>query len=140
MTDSKTIILRSGEQADYAIKLINGLPKSMDKPKFTVTIEKYAKQRSNAQNRTYWMWMREIAAIKPQRIFMTQEKWHYAFAMMFLDPIEVPDLKTGELHNCPRSTKGLNTVQFNEYLKKVDDWAIENGIILPHPDDLRLSM
>ena len=140
MTESKTIILRSGEQADYAIKLINGLPKSMDKPGWTVTIEKYSKQRSTAQNSLYWKWLETIAQVKPQGISMTREKWHFAFAIMFLEPIEVPDLKTGEVRQCPRSTKGLNTSVFTEYLNKIEEWSIENGILLPNPDDLRWSM
>jgi len=140
MSDSKTIILRSNEQAEYAVKLINGLPKDMDKPSWTVTLEKYSKQRSTAQNSLYWKWLEEIARIKPQGIIMTREKWHYAFAIMFLDPIEVPDLKTGEVRNCPRSTKGLKTSEFTEYLNKIEEWSIGEGIILPHPDDLKWSV
>lgn len=67
---------------------------------------------------------------------MTRDKWHYTLAIMFLEPIEVPDLITGELRPCPRSTRGLNTNQFTEYLNKIEEWAIGEGIILPHPDDL----
>jgi hypothetical protein len=136
MTESKTIILRSTQQSDYAVKLIAGLPKDFDNPKWTVTIEKYSKQRSTAQNSLYWKWIEVISMARPQRIVMTRDKWHYALAMMFLEPIEVPDLKTGELRACPRSTKGLNTGKFTEYLNQIEEWAIGEGIILPHPDDL----
>jgi hypothetical protein len=123
-------------QAEYAVKLINGLPKDMNKPLYTVTIEKYHKQRSTAQNSLYWKWLETIAECKPQGIIMTREKWHYAFALMFLEPVEVPDLLTGEVKYCPRSTKGLNTNLFSEYLNKIEEWAIGEGIILPHPEDL----
>ncbi|WP_166444433.1 recombination protein NinB [Dyadobacter bucti] len=136
MTDSKTIILRSSEQSDYAVKLINGLPKDHTNPKWTVTIEKYSKQRSTAQNSLYWKWLEVISSCKPKNILMTREKWHYAFAIMFLEPVEIPDLKTGEIRHCPQSTKGLNTGKFTEYLNQIEEWSIGEGIILPHPDDL----
>lgn len=136
MSESKTIILRSCEQSDYAVKLINGLPKDFNNPQWCVTIEKYSKQRSTAQNSLYWKWIEVIANCKPQNIVMGREKWHYALAMMFLEPIEVPDLKTGEMQCVPRSTKGLNTSAFTKYLNDIEEWAIGEGIILPHPDDL----
>jgi hypothetical protein len=139
MTESKTIILRSEMQAEYAAKLINGLPKDVNKPQWTVTIEKYSKQRSNAQNSLYWKWIDVIAQSKPQGIVMNREKWHYALAMMFLEPVEVPDLRTGELSTVPRSTKGLNTSAFTTYLNEIEIWAVSEGIILPHPEDLHWS-
>jgi hypothetical protein len=136
MTDSKTIILRSDIQADYATKIINGLPKDASKPKWCVVIEKYAKQRSVEQNSLYWKWMSVIAEAKPQGILMGRDKWHYAFAIMFLEPVEIPDLRTGEVRQCPRSTKSLNTGEFSEYMNKIEEWAIENGVILPTPEDM----
>lgn len=140
MTDSKTIILRGKEQEDYASKLLSSLPKDKDKPQWVVTFEKYYKQRSTAQNSLYWKWIDVIGQCKPDGIVMTRELWHYALAIMFLDPIEVPNMKTGEMILVPRSTRGLKTSEFSEYLNKIEEWAIGFGIILPHPDDLTWSL
>ena len=139
MSDSKTIILKSNEQAEYAIKLINGLPKDMNKPSWVVTLEKYSKQRSTAQNSLYWKWLQQISQARPQGIMMDRDKWHMAFAIMFLDPVEIPDLRTGEVRLCPKSTKLLNTESFTKYLNEIEEWSIAEGIILEHPDDMRFS-
>jgi len=139
MSETKSIILKSQMQADYATKVINGLPKDMDKPEWVVTIEKYSTKRSTAQNSLYWKWLQEISNIRPQGILMDRDKWHMAFAIMFLDPVEIPDLKTGEVRYCPKSTKALNTAAFTKYLNDIEEWAIGEGIMLPHPDDLKWS-
>ena len=140
MTEQKTIPLRSEAQAEYAKQLIDKLPKDMDKPRWAVVLERYQKSRSTQQNRLYWKWISIIGEAKPERIVMTKDKWHYAFAIMFLDPIEVPDLKTGELRVCPRSTQSLNTNEFTDYLTQIEAWSAERGIILPHPQDMGYTL
>lgn len=96
-----------------------------------VSVKKYARPRSNNQNRLYWSWLRVLAAESESG--HTEEEFHAYFKMRFLALKECEVF--GQQFVTPVSTTGLNTAEMTEYLNKVHLFAAENGVSLPYPGD-----
>lgn len=121
-------IINSPETLENALQGLKAL--NLDKP-WRMTVKPYRKQRSNAQNRLYWMWLKEIE----QETGNESEDMHFFFRIKFLEIIkrEVMGVAATEA----RSTTSLDTKEFTEYLDKIDRFTAETiGIVLPHPDIL----
>ena len=90
---------------------------------YEITVKKWRKKRSLDQNALYWVWLQVIA----KDLGYDTEELHTSFKSMFL---------TDRSKKIPlvRSTTALNTLEFIQYLKKVEKEADELGIILPHSE------
>ena len=110
-----------------AIEYIQKLP---DKP-FTCTIERERTRRSIDQNSLYWLWLSCIS----HETGGDKDAIHDYFKDEFL-PKETVKSLPGIVYDRPVSTSKLDTVQFTQYLEKVQVFASsELGIVLPSPVD-----
>lgn len=107
-----------------------------------VEIKEYRKNRSNAQNRTYWMWLNAIA---PESGY-SAEDLHEVFKQRFLGLEErvVSFTRNGkvvrEIMCRPKSTAWLTVAEFSDYLRRVEGLAQDMGFVLPYPDDFKYAM
>ena len=91
-----------------------------------VNVQKFKKQRSNAQNNWYWGC---VVAIPAEHIGYTSEEMHEAYKFMFLRRKNVGKPIT------VKSTASLSTVEFSKYVENCRMWCAENGYIIPDPDE-----
>lgn len=109
-----------------------------------VEIKAYTNNRSNAQNRTYWMWLNEIS----ECVGMHAQDLHEQLKARILGVKEVRipryfmghDYGEAKIIIKPKSTKKLDVNEFSEYMLAVEELAKQMGIVLPMPDDIKLSM
>lgn len=109
-----------------------------------VEIKAFTNNRSNAQNRTYWMWLNVIA----NYVGIHPEDLHEQLKARLLGLEEVrvaryflgKDYGEPKIMVKPKSTKALDVNQFSEYMLAIEQLAKEMGIDLPIPDDIGLSM
>jgi hypothetical protein len=98
---------------------------------YTVEITQRKSTRSLSQNKLYWLWLSCIE----QETGNDKAVLHHEFGMMFL-PKMYGVLKDVYIE-IPVSTTKLDTVQFKQYLDKLQVFAgSELGIELPNPEDL----
>lgn len=92
-----------------------------------IMIQLHSNKRTLAQNRLYWMW---IGLISDHCGYDDPEDAHKAFGAKFLAD------RSKQLPFAKSTTK-LDTLDFHEYMNKVERYAnVELGIVLPHPEDL----
>lgn len=121
------MIIRSQEDKNKALNRISML--AMDKP-WQVEIKPYKKNRSLAQNKLYWKWMKIIG----NQLGYESEEIHAIMADKFLTDRFVE--YGGKQIKRDKSTSKLNTKEFTDYLQRIDRFvAQELGIVLPVPDD-----
>jgi hypothetical protein len=62
------------------------------------------------------------------------DRMHKALAGEFLgyDSVRLPN---GTVHKMPKTTRTLTTVEFNNYVEKIQRWAAENGLDIPSPNE-----
>jgi len=91
-------------------------------------------KRSLSANSLYWMWLNVIAESFSKRLKkdFSQDDMHYVMRAEFLG---TEDIVVGKMviKNQLKSTKGMESTPFCEYMTKVEVWAINHGIPLPHP-------
>lgn len=98
---------------------------------YTITVAKKAETRSLSQNRLYYLWLNCIAAETGNEVELLHEYCKQKFLGVQYRVIY------GEEVVKPLTTTDLNTEQFKAYLDKIQEWAnVEQGIILPNPEDL----
>lgn len=98
--------------------------------RYEVSINIHRDKRSYDQNRLMWLW---LACISEETGYESEELHEY-FKNKHLSHKEVTVF--GEHVDKTVSTKNLNTLQFKEYLDKIQKFASsELGIILPNPED-----
>lgn len=86
--------------------------------------------RSTKQNRAYFGLVVKMIG---DHLGYDKEEMHHALAMHFLgyDVIDIGGVNV----KVPKSTKLLSTVEFNEYVEKVQRWAAEqHSIVIPDPE------
>lgn len=111
--------------------------------------------RSQAQNRLYWQWVACLA----DELGLGKDELHIYFKRRFLAKIYAKDdadfaKMADAVHHCKRhlstqeyeamavavasiiSTTKATTEQFGEYLTDIENWAVQQGCILPVSDDL----
>jgi hypothetical protein len=109
---------------------VENLQKIPLKQGLTIEYKYITKKRSNDQNALYWMW---IACICDE-IGENSNDLHETLCEKFL-PIK-EKLIFGITKIERTSTKKLDTIQFKNYLDKIQIFASsELGIILPNPED-----
>ena len=91
-----------------------------------IRIRKYRKKRSLNQNSLYWMWLQIIS----ENLGYDVEELHDSLKAMFL-------IDRSKKIPLVRSTTVLTTIEFGQYLDKVERQAGELGISLPHPEEVK---
>lgn len=94
----------------------------------TVEVSEWRKSRSAAQSRYMWG---VVIAILADEFGYTKDEMHAALAHKFLGSV---DEKTGLMRI--RSTKDLSTVEMEEYLASIREWAsLKYRILIPLPNE-----
>ena len=105
--------------------------------KWTVEVKEYRRDRSAAQNRLYWSWVKIIG----DTLGYDKYDMHVTLALEFLNTKQSIHPITKEMVTVPTSTTTLDTKEFTDYLERIDRWAAEyRNIQLPHPDDYDEAM
>jgi hypothetical protein len=117
--------VENGKCRVHQKKHFDGYLTALGKCRVVINIEKDRKKRTGRQNNLYWAWLEIIGA----ELGYNPEELHDSFRAMFL---------TDRSKKIPliRSTTMLNTIQFGQYLDKIDRTCSELGIILPQPESI----
>jgi hypothetical protein len=121
------LIVRNDRDRDRFIEFIKQI--KLEKP-FTAIFEPLKKKRTLRQNRLAHMWFQ----ILEDETGTSAEAWKEHYKRKFLTVYR--DDCFGEEVETVMSTKDLTTVETNEFLKKINLDASENGYYLPWPDDM----
>lgn len=115
-TENGELIFEGDVRLKEYLKTVEGKPLS-------VKITQYRKGRSDNQNRYYWACVNVMA----KEWGYTSEELHDTLRAMFLvdrsGPVPVV-----------RSSAGLDTKEFTEYMDHVQRFAAEHNIIIPDPN------
>jgi hypothetical protein len=87
--------------------------------------------RSGQQNKAYFKLIVETLA---KECNTNKDAMHKALAGEFLgfDIVEMPG---GNVISVPKSTQELTTIEFINYVEKIQRYAAENGLVLPDPKE-----
>ena len=99
-----------------------------------IDIKPYKKNRSTAQNRLYWKWLEIISA----ETGYTRDELHELFKRVYLGSED--KIILGKQINIAKSTTGLSTTDFTNFLISIEAEAMDLGITLPHPQDYQFIM
>lgn len=91
-------------------------------------------KRSLSANSLYWVWLGVIAKSFNKRLKQdfSQDDMHYTMRAQHLG---TEDIVVGKMviKNQLKSTKGMESRPFCEYMTRVDVWCIDHRIPLPRP-------
>lgn len=105
--------------------------KLKENKQYIVDIKEKRSQRSVNQNALYWLWVACIC----DETGGNKDQIHEELKQMFLPKEQAKGIT--EIVERPVSTTSLDTLQFKQYLDKIQVFAnTELGIDLPNPDDL----
>jgi hypothetical protein len=90
-------------------------------------VRKWKKKRTDNQNRYYWG---VVIPILCESLGYSDEEMHEALKWQFLRNTTREKLPT------VKSTVGLSTIEFKNYIEKIVAWAAEQGIIIPGPNQI----
>ncbi|WP_322884146.1 hypothetical protein U8C35_06345 [Sinorhizobium medicae] len=112
----------------------NYVARIASKPLMSVEIKPYKKNRSQAQNRLYRMWLGIIAETTGEDDDDLHEQLK-ARILGFESKIIL-----GEAVRMPKSTTKITVDEFSHYLNAVEHLATELNITLPMPDDAAYAL
>lgn len=90
-----------------------------------VTVAEAKSKRSTSQNARYWARLSEIAEqawVDGQQF--RKEAWHEHFSDLYAPKREIT-LPSGEIRLVRTSTTDMNTIEFNDYMMRVDLYAAQ---------------
>lgn len=139
MTD---LSLRTEKDRTRLIGFISGL--DISKPR-KIAITEVRSKRSDAQNRLLWLWNGEIQKHLRESFgqVASAEDWHEIMVAKLwpaeVHPVQLPD---GTKYRVGRAkTRSFNQQQMTTYLELLDAYCAESlGLLLPHPEDLMMSI
>ena len=108
------------------IELVNKL--DLAKP-YSWEVKRKVIRRSISQNRLERLWLACIS----EEVGDDPNSLHDIFKEMFLEPKTIEQFGVVKI---VYSSKDLNTLQFDTFLKRIQAKVAEYGIILPTPEDL----
>ena len=96
-----------------------------------IIIRRKKKHRSVQQNRYYWL----VASIISDQTGFTKDEIHSIFKSRFLRTEKVNEC-SGAIYEFVRSTAELTTVEYEEYLDQVRQFASQEfGLVIPMPNE-----
>lgn len=102
----------------------------LSKPK-QVEIRNVRKTRTLDQSALYWEWVSILA----DEFGNDKEEMHNALKIKILGP-DLVNI-SGEIVYVPPKSRDKNTKDFSDYMDKVMAFALEYGIRLPTPEDMK---
>lgn len=154
MAASERFVLRTERVKRNALAAVSQRQASASEP-WVVEIKPYRRDRSLAQNRLYWSWLRVIAdhIEETGAAQVVDEESGEVSEGAPITPDDVHDwLKAaflgrkvvrvrGMIRRSARSTTSLTVAEFTDYLERIDmHCAQQLGLILPHPDEYNEAM
>jgi len=128
--DGRLKIWKRGE----LVKELSGL-RNMD---ITMTIEEYKKPRSTKQNRYFHgvvLPMCKLGIMDSTGEIVTLQEVKDLLRSLFIVR-EIIDEETGEVLRVPRGTSDLSTIEFNEFIERIQHWGTEYlNIEIPDPGE-----
>lgn len=126
---NNTIILHNEEDRSRAIEAIEGIKADGT---MQIEIKRRVRGRSIAQNKLLWMWLSlfgsEIGYTHDEMYDIVVDRcWPMGLEEIMFDDKNIPR---------QRRTSFLTTKEFSEFLTAIDSLAVNQGIILPRPEDL----
>ena len=124
---NRIFILREKRHLDALLTFLAGNWEAMSRTKHPMQVEckPESKKRNLAQNRYYWQMLHQIEAdawVEGRQY--SSEVWHEAAKRRFIGCIDLPGGGTMAM-----SSTDLSTVEFAEYVAKVEAWAaLELGV------------
>lgn len=121
-------LFRTEKEREALVQRLLSLP--VGKHRYWVEVKVHRPKRSLPQNRLYWMWLRCIKDEtgndeKVLHEYFSQEFLPWSSGTVFGDYIDI----------C-KSTTELNTKEFTDYLERIKEKMLDQGIILPNPGDI----
>ena len=92
-----------------------------------IIVRKWKKRRTSNQNKYYWG---VVVPILCDSLGYSNEEMHDALKWKFLRNKEREKLPT------VKSTSGLSTIEFNNYIDEIVRWAAQEGIVIPDPSQV----
>ena len=92
-----------------------------------LVVRKWRKKRTDKQNRYYWG---VVIPILCESFGYSNEEMHEALKWKFLKNRKSDKLVT------VKSTAGLSTIGFNNYVDGIVRWSAQEGIVIPDPDQI----
>ena len=134
---SKTIkfIKNSGEikYKEYVLNNLENAFKMIPNGEHIITISKLVKKRTIDQNRLMWLWLTCLG--RDSETGSNKDEFYEYYCYKFLKERKIVN---GTEITVIKGSSKLNTIQFNDFLDNIQaDAAIEYGIQLPNPEDLR---
>ena len=87
-------------------------------------------RRSTQANARLWLLYHALSDKLPvMGQTYSADQWHIYFKSRLLGATDVK-LPNGKVVSVPNSTTGLDTVEFNDYMTKVEAWAAEHDVYL----------
>lgn len=123
-------IIDSKEKRRQAAEYVARLTSS---PVYCLEIKPYKRNRSQAQNRTMWMWYGAIA----DHTGNTPEDVHEEMKVRALG-LE-SKIVAGQILIRPKSTTGLDVEGMSRFMEAIQQLAAELDITLPMPDDYKYA-
>ena len=102
----------------------------MKEPSARCPVCKRLRKRSNPANARYWLLLHTISEkIKPEGIQHSPEVWHVYMKQRFLgvDEFRMPNKQEMRI---PKSSAELDTEEFNEFMRKVEEFAMSRNVYL----------
>ena len=122
---ARRFILRTPDIRARAAEFVAGLPVGEERP-LEVVVGAYKRRRSLSQNRTFHMWVTEIAntyeETHGERI--APEAWKAYLKGLFLGEASAEVM--GKVVTTTRHTADLSVSEFMAFLDAVDRWAVDN--------------
>jgi len=97
---------------------------------YKLTIDGWKDSRSIQQNSLYWKWLTIIG----NDLGYHPDELHHEFIRMFAPLYTIRGLD-GKPRQIQLTTSKMNTKQMSDYMNRIDQFASENNIVLPQPDD-----
>jgi hypothetical protein len=132
--NSKKIIVPGGSQG--ATKVTALLSNLSTEKLYSVDVREYRPKRSLEQNRTYWMWMRELAnfVVNSTGQIVSDDDMHEMMKDKFLHTKVIE--MGGEAFRISRSTTDQSVDEMSDYMSKIDMWAANDlGCLLTSPEE-----
>ena len=92
--------------------------------------------RSLAQNALYWEWIGRIGPFINEKWNLNHDKEnvHDLMRHLHLGYRQIPKMGSTEIKEQLKSTKPLSPSQMAEYMKRIDMWCAQLGLLLPRPE------
>lgn len=127
---------------DYPVKFKNEVSNAFPDSDITITVEKRKRKRSLNQNAYYFGVVVPLVRNGINQFgneFSIEETHEYLKANFNLK--EVINTNTGEVMKVPLSTANLTTINFMEYIEKIQRFAANDlCIVIPDPNEMYIQL